>query len=149
MKAVLFTIGRALLTNHDIKLVSDVVPRSSCCVLKTAIHFDINSLFRPTHWKQTLFMLDRPVSVYAGDSVSGTILLRRNPVWRRHMSVTLHWSINSSAEEKDNSQANFLSSFYILSDSSDISTNWQAFEFIILYDNLLNFKSNQLPERPN
>ncbi|XP_037646485.1 protein arginine N-methyltransferase 2 [Sebastes umbrosus] len=52
----------------------------------------------PTHWKQTLFMLDRPVSVCAGDSIGGTILLRRNPIWRRHMTVTLHWSINSSTE---------------------------------------------------
>ncbi|XP_068559165.1 protein arginine N-methyltransferase 2 [Cebidichthys violaceus] len=58
----------------------------------------------PTHWKQTLFMLDRPVSVYAEDTISGTIRLHRNPVWRRHMTVTLHWSINSSTEETDNSQ---------------------------------------------
>ncbi|XP_035532493.1 protein arginine N-methyltransferase 2 [Morone saxatilis] len=58
----------------------------------------------PTHWKQTLFMLDRPVSVYAGDSISGTIVLRRNPVWRRHMTVTLHWNINSCTEDTDNCQ---------------------------------------------
>ncbi|KAL6100687.1 prmt2 [Pungitius sinensis] len=48
----------------------------------------------PTHWKQTLFMLDRPVSVHAEDAISGSISLRRNPVWRRHMTVTLHWSVN-------------------------------------------------------
>ncbi|PWA31410.1 hypothetical protein CCH79_00002927, partial [Gambusia affinis] len=41
----------------------------------------------PTHWKQTLFMLDRPIQVYAGDSIHGNIVLRRNPVWRRHMTV--------------------------------------------------------------
>lgn len=58
----------------------------------------------PTHWKQTLFMLDRPLSVYTGDSISGSILLRRNPVWRRHMTVTLHWSINSSTGETDKCQ---------------------------------------------
>ncbi|XP_071381870.1 protein arginine N-methyltransferase 2 isoform X2 [Centroberyx affinis] len=58
----------------------------------------------PTHWKQTLFMLDRPVSVRAGDSISGTILLSRNPVWRRHMTVTLQWSVNSSTEGTDNCQ---------------------------------------------
>ncbi|XP_026150535.1 protein arginine N-methyltransferase 2 isoform X2 [Mastacembelus armatus] len=58
----------------------------------------------PTHWKQTLFMLDRPVSVYAGDSISGTILLRRNPTWRRHMTVTLNWNINNSTEETDDCQ---------------------------------------------
>ncbi|XP_032384978.1 protein arginine N-methyltransferase 2 [Etheostoma spectabile] len=59
---------------------------------------------QPTHWKQTLFMLDRPVSVHAGDSISGTILLRRNPFWRRHMTITLHWSINSCKKETDNCQ---------------------------------------------
>ncbi|XP_044531634.1 protein arginine N-methyltransferase 2 [Gracilinanus agilis] len=51
-----------------------------------------------THWKQTLFMLDEPVAVQAGDSVTGSVLLRRNPVWRRHMSVTLSWSITSRRE---------------------------------------------------
>ncbi len=71
-------------------------------------------LFRPTHWKQTLFMLDRPVSVFAGDSISGTIILRRNPVWRRHMNVTLHWNINSSTEDTDNCQANIASSLHSL-----------------------------------
>ncbi|KAM8749409.1 protein arginine N-methyltransferase 2 [Acanthopagrus schlegelii] len=58
----------------------------------------------PTHWKQTLFMLDRPVSVCAGDSITGTIVLCRNPVWRRHMTVTLHWSVNGSTEDTDNCQ---------------------------------------------
>ncbi|MED6254392.1 hypothetical protein ATANTOWER_024770 [Ataeniobius toweri] len=52
----------------------------------------------PTHWKQTLFMLDKPIHVYGGDSIRGNIVLRRNPVWRRHMTVTLHWNINSSSD---------------------------------------------------
>ncbi|XP_038149287.1 protein arginine N-methyltransferase 2 isoform X1 [Cyprinodon tularosa] len=53
----------------------------------------------PTHWKQTLFMLDEPIHVYAGDSIHGNITLCRNPVWRRHMTVTLHWNINSSTND--------------------------------------------------
>ncbi|XP_007577252.1 protein arginine N-methyltransferase 2 isoform X4 [Poecilia formosa] len=53
----------------------------------------------PTHWKQTLFMLDRPIQVYAGDSIHGNIVLRRNPVWRRHMTVALHWTINSNTDD--------------------------------------------------
>uniref|UniRef100_A0A4X2M5M9 Protein arginine N-methyltransferase 2 n=1 Tax=Vombatus ursinus TaxID=29139 RepID=A0A4X2M5M9_VOMUR len=51
-----------------------------------------------THWKQTLFMLDEPLAVRAGDVVTGSIVLQRNPVWRRHMSVTLSWTVTS---EKD------------------------------------------------
>uniref|UniRef100_A0A8D1M3A0 Protein arginine N-methyltransferase 2 n=1 Tax=Sus scrofa TaxID=9823 RepID=A0A8D1M3A0_PIG len=48
-----------------------------------------------THWKQVLFMMDEPVPVQAGDVVTGTVMLQRNPVWRRHMSVTLSWSVTS------------------------------------------------------
>ncbi|XP_065818250.1 protein arginine N-methyltransferase 2 isoform X2 [Labrus bergylta] len=61
--------------------------------------------FKPTHWKQTLFMLDNPVSVCAGDSISGSIVLHRNPVWRRHMTITLHWNVNGSTEETENCKA--------------------------------------------
>ncbi|XP_077392911.1 protein arginine N-methyltransferase 2 [Festucalex cinctus] len=53
----------------------------------------------PTHWKQTLFMLDEPVSVNAADRIGGSIILRRNPTWRRHLTVTLHWDINGRTQE--------------------------------------------------
>ncbi|MCI4378800.1 hypothetical protein PGIGA_G00220270 [Pangasianodon gigas] len=46
-----------------------------------------------THWKQTLFMFDGPIGVEEGDCVGGAITLQRNPVWRRHMSITIEWSI--------------------------------------------------------
>ncbi|XP_036432454.1 protein arginine N-methyltransferase 2 isoform X1 [Colossoma macropomum] len=49
----------------------------------------------PTHWKQTLFMLDAPIPVEEGDCVGGAIVLHRNPVWRRHMAITIEWSIKS------------------------------------------------------
>ncbi|XP_014642398.1 PREDICTED: protein arginine N-methyltransferase 2 isoform X1 [Ceratotherium simum simum] len=52
--------------------------------------------FHPTtHWKQVLFMMDEPVSVHRGDVVTGSVVLQRNPVWRRHMSVALSWSVTS------------------------------------------------------
>nr|KAF6379976.1 protein arginine methyltransferase 2 [Myotis myotis] len=52
--------------------------------------------FHPTtHWKQVLFMMDEPVPVHAGDVLTGSIVLQRNPVWRRHMSVALSWSVTS------------------------------------------------------
>ncbi|XP_053184893.1 protein arginine N-methyltransferase 2 [Scomber japonicus] len=69
-----------------------------------AVELNTGPESEPTHWKQTLFMLDRPVSVHTGDSISGSVLLRRNPIWRRHMTVTLHWKINSSKQETDNCQ---------------------------------------------
>ncbi|XP_053327935.1 protein arginine N-methyltransferase 2, partial [Spea bombifrons] len=52
-----------------------------------------------THWKHTLFMLDEPVHVHKGDRIRGTALFQRNPVWRRHMSVTLSWEITSDAHD--------------------------------------------------
>ncbi|XP_019572628.2 protein arginine N-methyltransferase 2 isoform X4 [Rhinolophus sinicus] len=52
--------------------------------------------FHPTtHWKQVLFMMDEPVPVCTGDVVTGSVVLQRNPVWRRHMSVALRWSVTS------------------------------------------------------
>lgn len=53
-----------------------------------------------THWKQTLFMLDAPVSVEEGDIIAGSIRLQRNPVWRRHLSITFSWNINSTEVSK-------------------------------------------------
>nr|XP_020450447.1 protein arginine N-methyltransferase 2 isoform X2 [Monopterus albus] len=71
----------------------------------TAVELNTGPNSEPTHWKQTLFMLDMPVSVHAGDSISGSIFLHRNPKWRRHMTITLNWNVNSGTEEPDNSQA--------------------------------------------
>ncbi|XP_051998886.1 protein arginine N-methyltransferase 2 [Xyrauchen texanus] len=49
-----------------------------------------------THWKQTLFMVDSPVTVEKGDIIVGSIHLQRNPIWRRHLSITFSWNINST-----------------------------------------------------
>lgn len=54
--------------------------------------------FSTTHWKQVLFMMDEPVPVHVGDVVTGSVVLQRNPVWRRHMSVTLSWSVASGQD---------------------------------------------------
>ncbi|XP_062389653.1 protein arginine N-methyltransferase 2 [Sardina pilchardus] len=51
----------------------------------------------PTHWKQTLFMLDEPATVHTGDCISGTVVFQRNPFWRRHLTITFEWSINSNS----------------------------------------------------
>ncbi|XP_076119800.1 protein arginine N-methyltransferase 2 [Alosa pseudoharengus] len=51
----------------------------------------------PTHWKQTLFMLDTPTTVHTGDCISGTVVFQRNPIWRRHLTITFKWSINGNS----------------------------------------------------
>uniref|UniRef100_A0A6Q2YZU4 SH3 domain-containing protein n=1 Tax=Esox lucius TaxID=8010 RepID=A0A6Q2YZU4_ESOLU len=69
----------------------------------TTLELDTGPYSEPTHWKQTLFMLDHPVPLVGGETVSGNILLHRNPVWRRHMTITIQWSI-SSTEDAENCQ---------------------------------------------
>ena len=49
-----------------------------------------------THWKQNLFLLDDPVSVYIGNLITGSATLKRNPKYRRHLSVTFHLKIFSN-----------------------------------------------------
>lgn len=43
-------------------------------------------------------MLDGPTGVEEGDCVGGAITLQRNPIWRRHMSITIEWSIKRRNE---------------------------------------------------
>ncbi|MBN3295197.1 ANM2 methyltransferase, partial [Amia calva] len=61
----------------------------------TSLELNTGPHYPLTHWKQTLLMLDRPVSIQQGDSIRGTILLQRNPVWRRHMTLFLQWTHTS------------------------------------------------------
>lgn len=70
-----------------------------------AVELDTGPNAQPTHWKQTLFMLDGPVSVHQGETISGFIVLNRNSVWRRHMSVTLSWTVRRRAEGRDEREA--------------------------------------------
>ncbi|XP_065105089.1 protein arginine N-methyltransferase 2 isoform X2 [Paramisgurnus dabryanus] len=53
-----------------------------------------------THWKQTLFMLDTPVTVGEEDVIVGSIRLQRNPIWRRHLSITFSWTINGTEDSR-------------------------------------------------
>ncbi|XP_033842280.1 protein arginine N-methyltransferase 2 [Periophthalmus magnuspinnatus] len=65
-----------------------------------AVQLDTGPFSEPTHWKQTLFMLDSPVSVHQGESIRGSIVLRRNPTWRRHLSITFDWVHYSPSENQ-------------------------------------------------
>lgn len=46
-----------------------------------------------THWKQDLFVFDDPIALCKGDVLEGTILIKRNPVYRRHLRVTFDVTI--------------------------------------------------------
>ncbi|XP_073502855.1 protein arginine N-methyltransferase 2 isoform X2 [Phyllobates terribilis] len=61
------------------------------------VELDTGPFNRLTHWKHTLFMLDEPMQVYRGDRIAGSAVFKRNPIWRRHLSVTITWTITSSS----------------------------------------------------
>jgi protein arginine N-methyltransferase 2 len=54
--------------------------------------------YRLTHWKQDLFLLDTPVEVVQGGTVVGSIVLSRNPEYRRHIRAEFKFMVTSGNE---------------------------------------------------
>ena len=67
-----------------------VADNSDTVVLSTGPNAEL------THWKQDLFMFDDPVDVLKGDVLQGSVLIVRNPDYRRHLEVTVCFSVLSS-----------------------------------------------------
>lgn len=53
----------------------------------TTFNFVLFCCFRPTHWKQNLFMLDNGLIVEKGDNVQGYAKISRHAEWRRHLRL--------------------------------------------------------------
>lgn len=51
-----------------------------------------------THWNQDLCMLDTYTQVWTGDVIGGTLTISRNTEWRRHLHVTIDYSIQREGE---------------------------------------------------
>ena len=49
-----------------------------------------------THWKNAIFMLDKPFKVKEGDLIEGTIKVQRNDDFRRHMSIYFDFIISEN-----------------------------------------------------
>ena len=62
----------------------------------TFMYISKYSLNRLTHWKQDLLMLDTPFDVLPGDHVIGSVRLKRNRKWRRHITVTVTYQLTRS-----------------------------------------------------
>jgi predicted RNA methylase len=56
---------------------------------ESTINLDTSPNLPPTHWKQTMFFLETPLSVKVGESVSGTVAITRHPENPREMIFTL------------------------------------------------------------
>ncbi|XP_045178609.1 protein arginine N-methyltransferase 2-like isoform X2 [Mercenaria mercenaria] len=48
-----------------------------------------------THWKQDLFLLDEPVHVKEDDQIVGSVVLTRNPDYRRHLRAEYQFTVIS------------------------------------------------------
>jgi protein arginine N-methyltransferase 1 len=51
---------------------------------------------RATHWKQTVFYLQEPVTVRRGDALRGTITVRRNARNPRDLDIDLEGALEGS-----------------------------------------------------
>ncbi|KAG8431917.1 hypothetical protein GDO86_019319 [Hymenochirus boettgeri] len=67
----------------------DVFFQNKC---QKAVSFSTSPLCDKTHWKQTVFLLENPINVKAGDVLKGTITVRKNRKDPRSLIITL--SIN-------------------------------------------------------
>ena len=62
-----------------------------------------------THWKNAIFMLDKPLQVKVGDFIAVTIKVQRNEDFRRHMSI--HFEITVSENEGKKTSHNICKEF--------------------------------------
>ncbi|XP_015123957.1 protein arginine N-methyltransferase 1 [Diachasma alloeum] len=58
--------------------------------LDNPISFSTGPHAKPTHWKQTVFSLNEPISITEGETIPGKIICRRHPKDVRALIITLH-----------------------------------------------------------
>lgn len=67
----------------------------------TSVSFSTSCEGTQTHWKQTVFVLESPMHVTAGDIVSGDLKCSKNKDNHRELDVVITWSCGSySATQK-------------------------------------------------
>jgi protein arginine N-methyltransferase 3 len=59
------------------------------CALDTKVSFSTSPSAIPTHWKQTVFLLEKPITVTAGDTLTGNLQCRKNRSDPRSLRITL------------------------------------------------------------
>ncbi|XP_006822673.1 protein arginine N-methyltransferase 2-like [Saccoglossus kowalevskii] len=60
---------------------------------QNTVTLDTGPTSRLTHWKQDLFMMNDAVQVTVGDKIEGSIVIKRNAEWRRHLVVTFKYQM--------------------------------------------------------
>uniref|UniRef100_A0A665URF4 Protein arginine N-methyltransferase 3 n=1 Tax=Echeneis naucrates TaxID=173247 RepID=A0A665URF4_ECHNA len=61
------------------------------CILLHQVKFSTGPKVTKTHWKQTVFLLERPISVQAGEELRGKITVRKNKKDPRSLLVTFNF----------------------------------------------------------
>ncbi|OLY84822.1 Protein arginine N-methyltransferase 3 [Smittium mucronatum] len=56
------------------------------------VFFSTGPQFTPTHWKQTMFLLDYPISVEVGDTIFGIFNCKKNSINPRELDVSIEYS---------------------------------------------------------
>jgi hypothetical protein len=58
------------------------------------ISFSTSPFTTPTHWMQTVFLFETPLSVSRGDILSGTFSCNKSPKNPRQLVVLINWQCN-------------------------------------------------------
>jgi len=67
----------------------------------TNIRFSTGPRSRYTHWKQTVFYLDDPVTVYDGEKMTGSISTKRNKTNKRDLDIDLSAHVKANKGGKN------------------------------------------------
>ncbi|KAI5481118.1 protein arginine N-methyltransferase 3 [Pseudohyphozyma bogoriensis] len=76
-------------------LVSPVPPHK---LSSTEVFFTTGPAGTPTHWKQTVFLLRKPIEVEVGTEVSGVFKCSKNPDNSRELVVEVTWTVGGKEE---------------------------------------------------
>jgi len=61
------------------------------------VHFSTGPFTQGTHWKQTVFYLEKDLPLKVGDEIKGTIEISQNKKNHRDLDITMQFSLNDGA----------------------------------------------------
>jgi hypothetical protein len=63
----------------------------------------------PTHWKQTIFYFENDIPMKAGESITGTFLMKKNQKNHRELDIKVSYHYDGKNDKIDGQQ------YYLLS----------------------------------
>ncbi|KDQ16021.1 hypothetical protein BOTBODRAFT_107545 [Botryobasidium botryosum FD-172 SS1] len=71
---------------------------------KKEVSFSTGPRSTPTHWKQTLFLLRKPVRAKRGTTVSGSFYMQKSKENKRELDVEIHFKITKPGQEAETTE---------------------------------------------